>query len=115
MAEVFAGGRGYNGAVNDFAAIYAYVKTVPPGRVVSYGEVGEQVGVTARTVGWAMGEAPEDVPWQRVVGSDGYLRIASRSAHLKALQEKLLTDEGVQFDDKGRVSPRFFLLRFADE
>ena len=100
--------------MNDFAAIYAYVKTIPPGRVVSYGEVGEQVGATARTVGWAMGEAPEDVPWQRVVGSDGYLRIASRSAHLKALQEKLLNDEGVELDDKGRVLPRYFLLRVTE-
>ena len=97
--------------MNDFAAIYSYVRTIPPGRVVSYGEVGQQIGATARTVGWAMSQTPEDVPWQRVVGSDGYLRIAARSPHLKALQEQLLQDEGVQFDEKGRVQIAYFWLR----
>jgi methylated-DNA-protein-cysteine methyltransferase-like protein len=92
-----------------FVAIYDYVCTVPPGKVVSYGDVGASVGETARTVGWAMSSAPEGVPWQRVVGADGYLRIAKRSPHLKALQKALLESEGVTLDTKERVEQRFFL------
>ncbi|MBC8104116.1 MAG: MGMT family protein [Cytophagales bacterium] len=93
----------------EFALIFDYVRTLPPGRVTSYGEVGAAVGAAARTVGWALGACPDDVPWQRVVGSDGYLRIARRSPHLKALQQQLLESEGVVVSEKGFVERRFFL------
>jgi methylated-DNA-protein-cysteine methyltransferase-like protein len=93
----------------EFAAIYAAVREIPPGRVMSYGEVGALVGAGARTVGWAMSFAPEGVPWQRVVGADGYLRIAKRSPHLQTLQRTLLEAEGVAFDDKNCVERRFFV------
>jgi methylated-DNA-protein-cysteine methyltransferase related protein len=96
------------GTVGEFDAIYDYVRTIPAGRVVSYGQVGEAVGVEARTVGWAMSMAPEGVPWQRVVGADGYLRIAKRSPHLRDLQEALLKDEGVSLNEKGCVAREFF-------
>jgi methylated-DNA-protein-cysteine methyltransferase-like protein len=90
-------------------AVYAYVRSIPPGRVLSYGDVGQAVGVGARAVGWALSFCPPDVPWQRVVGADGYLRIAKRSPHLKLRQKQLLEGEGVVFDDKERVERRFFL------
>jgi len=64
---------------------------------------------SAREVGWALGMAPADVPWQRVVGADGYLRIAKRSPHLRDLQKSLLADEGVIVNEKGCVERRFFL------
>ena len=91
------------------AAVYDYVRTIPTGRVLSYGEVGQAVGASARAVGWALSFCPEGVPWQRVVGADGYLRIAKRSPHLKAVQKKLLEDEGIMLDDRDRVERRFFL------
>ncbi len=92
----------------EFAAIFAYVRSIPSGSVTSYGEVGAAVGATPRTVGWAMTVCPQDIPWQRVVGSDGYLRIARRSPHLKQLQQQLLESEGVVVNDKGYVERRFF-------
>ena len=95
-------------ATGEFAAIYECVRSIPPGAVASYGDVGAAVGVTARTVGWAMRFVPEDVPWQRVVGADGYLRIAKRSPHLKALQQSLLEAEGITFDADGRVEAKHF-------
>ena len=98
-----------NAASGEFTAVYDFVRRVPPGRVVSYGEVGAAIGVSARTVGWAMSLAPEDVPWQRVVGADGYLRIAKRSPELRQLQRALLEAEGVTFDAKSCVERRFFL------
>jgi methylated-DNA-protein-cysteine methyltransferase related protein len=98
---------------NDFTAIYDYVRTIPPGQVLSYGDVGQAVGATARTVGWAMGAIVEDdsaepVPWHRVVGADGYLRIARRSAELAKEQRTRLESEGVTFDNKNCVRAEFF-------
>ena len=98
-----------NTTEGEFAAIYAFIRTIPAGKVLSYGEVGVAVGATARTVGWALGMAPNDVPWQRVVGADGYLRIARRSPDLAKRQRELLEKEGVTLNDKGCVERRFFL------
>jgi methylated-DNA-protein-cysteine methyltransferase-like protein len=81
-----------------FERIYACVRAIPVGQVMSYGQVGQEVGCTARTVGWAMANVPEsNIPWQRVVGADGYLRIGKRSAALQEAQRALLEREGVTF------------------
>jgi methylated-DNA-protein-cysteine methyltransferase related protein len=98
---------------NEFSAIYARVRAIPPGRVMSSGEVGQAVGVTARTVGWAMTMAVDDgssapIPWHRVVGADGYLRIARRSAELAREQRERLEAEGVRFGENGCVLPEYF-------
>ncbi|MBC8136490.1 MAG: MGMT family protein [Fibrella sp.] len=70
---------------------------------MSYGGVGRAVGVTARTVGFALGSCPDDVPWHRVVGSDGYLRIAKRSPVHFDVQKARLAEEGVLVDERGFV------------
>lgn len=81
-----------------FQSIYEVVRAIPIGRVMSYGQVGRETGCSARTVGWAMANVLEpDVPWQRVVGADGYLRIGKRSVALQEAQRKLLEREGVTF------------------
>jgi methylated-DNA-protein-cysteine methyltransferase related protein len=96
--------------MDDFEAIYAFVRTIPAGFVLSYGEVGDRVGSRPRTVGSAMAHcAQEDnVPWHRVVGSDGTLRVARYSPVLAAEQRRRLEHEGVVFDPKGRVPHTFF-------
>lgn len=81
-------------------SLFAYVRSIPPGRVVSYGQAASEVkgiALTARQVGGAMALVPKDVPWQRVVGADGHLPIGKRSPELKMQQIKLLSAEGVQF------------------
>ncbi|GBC93428.1 DNA base-flipping protein [bacterium HR15] len=84
--------------------VYALVRRVPAGRVVSYGQIAEQVPpITARQVGRWMAFAPDDVPWWRVVGADGTLCIARRDPMLAQLQRAYLESEGVPFDDTGRV------------
>lgn len=84
--------------------VYARVRQIPPGQVMSYGQVGQEVGVSAREVGWAMNQAlGEDIPWQRVVGADGYLRIGKRSVALQQTQKALLEAEGVAFRGEDRV------------
>lgn len=45
----------------------------------------------------------DDLPWWRVVGSDGRLRIHKRDPMLAQLQKAYLQQEGVLFTPDGRV------------
>lgn len=85
--------------------VYAFVRRVPAGHVVSYREVAQACPpLTARQVGRLIAFAPEDVPWWRVVGADGTLRIHKRDPMLAQLQRAYLEAEGVAFDESGRVA-----------
>ena len=100
--------------MRDFEAIYAVVRAIPVGRVRSYGEVGAIAGATPRTVGWALSNVPEGVPWHRVVAYNGYLSIAKRDPHLRQLQASLLAAEGVPVSDAGYVNRAFFVTDEAE-
>ena len=94
-----------------YAPVYAFVRTVPRGKVVTYGQVAGSlhgISLTARQVGTAMAYAPPDVPWQRVIGAGGYLPIAKRSPEMKQRQRRLLEQEGIVFmpDAQDRVDMR---------
>src|SRR5689334_5007498 len=83
-----------------YAPVYDFVRTIPAGKVVTYGQVADcitEVSLTARQVGAAMQEVPKDVPWQRVVGAGGHLPIYKRSPELAQRQRNLLEAEGVVF------------------
>jgi alkylated DNA nucleotide flippase Atl1 len=48
------------------------VAQIPPGKVMTYGDVAEFVGRgSARTVGMVMAQHGGEVPWQRVVQASG--------------------------------------------
>ena len=89
-----------------FKRVYRLVRQVPPGKVTSYGAIARMLGHprAARTVGWALHSLPEgsDVPWHRVINSQGRISI-SRREHSGALQRALLEAEGVEFDADGTV------------
>ena len=83
-----------------FAPVYAVVRAIPAGKVMTYGQVADAttgVSVTARQVGAALRWVPADVPWQRVVGAGGHLPIAKRSPEAQQRQRQLLADEGIVF------------------
>lgn len=84
--------------------IYKIVKTIPPGKVLTYGDVAAKLGNprAARLVGWALAAAGPlslAVPWWRVVNRHGYLSIRGHTADIKDIQRQLLLDEGVQVSD----------------
>lgn len=87
-------------------AVYAWVKRIPRGRVVTYGQLARALRLRggARTAGRAMAGCPggRGVPWHRVVGAGGRLLIREPYA---ALQRRLLEAEGVRFAG-GRVEMR---------
>jgi methylated-DNA-protein-cysteine methyltransferase-like protein len=84
--------------------IYALVRQIPPGRVTTYGYIARQIGCTARTVGFAMAALPagHDLPWQRVINSQGQVSPRRHDAGA-IIQRQLLEAEGVRFDTRGRV------------
>lgn len=55
---------------------------VPRGRVVSYGDIAELVGTSARLVGRVMAAHGHDVCWWRVVSSSGALPTVLRARAL---------------------------------
>ncbi|NOQ50746.1 MAG: cysteine methyltransferase [Desulfuromonadaceae bacterium] len=87
-----------------YQGIYALVRQIPPGYVTSYGRIGQLIGCTARTVAFALAALPtgSDVPWQRVINSQG--KVSSRTdGEGNILQHDLLEAEGLLFDQKSRI------------
>jgi methylated-DNA-protein-cysteine methyltransferase-like protein len=93
-----------------WAEIYRIVRRVPRGRVTTYGAIALLAGKPrgARQVGYALAAlrgAKHDVPWQRVLGARprGKAAISILDPMGAAVQQRLLEEEGVRFDDRGRV------------
>ena len=89
-----------------FEDVYRIVSMIPPGRVATYGQIAAYLGNprAARTVGWALSSLPagRDVPWHRVVNSQGLIS-GPPQGHRVNEQRALLEEEGVAFDESGRV------------
>jgi alkylated DNA nucleotide flippase Atl1 len=58
----------------DFASrVLAVVESIPPSKVMSYGDVAAAIGSRApRAVGQVMAYYGSDVPWWRVIRADGH-------------------------------------------
>ena len=88
-----------------FEQVWEFVRTVPHGRVVTYGQIAqslpapldnvlnEQEVSASRLVGSAMGACPADVPWHRVINAQG--KVSNRADATRQLQ--LLEAEGLCF------------------
>ena len=76
--------------------VYRLVKKIPRGRVTTYGAVAKvlRLRAGARAVGYALAACPSGrgIPWHRVLGAGGRIRVPEPHA---ALQRKLLETEGV--------------------
>jgi len=90
-----------------FAKIHAVIRRIPEGRVATYGQVATLAGLPrrARLVGAALRNTPEDVslPWQRVINAQGTVSRRSGLGLEEGYQRHLLEEEGVRFDERGRV------------
>lgn len=90
------------------AAICAVIRRIPAGWVATYGQIAAMAGLKrrARLVGRILQrlEPGSDVPWHRVVNAKGEVsRGLSRNGG-DIRQQRLLEQEGVEFDDKGRFN-----------
>ena len=73
--------------------ILAAIEQIPPGRVMTYGDVAEFSGTRSpRSVGQVLAADGGTVPWHRVLRADGSL-----AEHLYDEQRQRLLSEGVRF------------------
>ena len=86
-----------------FKQIYAITRMIPFGKVATYGQISRLVpGTTARMVGYAMAAANEEVPWQRVINSQG--RVSQRkNGSGDLIQAEILHSEGILFKGNGSI------------
>ena len=87
------------------------VRTIPRGKVATYGEVARAAGYpgAARQVAWALHGCDGSVPWHRVVGVGGRILLRGDSA----LEQRLrLEQEGVAFHGR-RIAMRRHEHRWA--
>lgn len=92
--------------------VWAVVARIPRGTVASYADVGLYAGFprSARHVARVMKLAKgSSVPWHRVVGADGEIRIVNPP--LRAEQIRRLRKEGVAVDERGKLSYAKFAWR----
>lgn len=54
-----------------YERVRAVVAAIPPGRVTTYGDIAEELGVGPRTVGRVMRNDSADLAWWRVVNAGG--------------------------------------------
>jgi methylated-DNA-protein-cysteine methyltransferase-like protein len=104
--------------VNFYEKVYALVRQIPVGKVTSYGRVAQMLGApnAARAVGYALralkdkgdDAAYADVPWQRVVNSQGRISITNRE-HGAQKQAELLRSEGVEVSEDLRINLDIYL------
>lgn len=84
-----------------YEAVYRLARAIPPGRVMTYGQIAAILGHprAARAVGYALRACADyapDVPWQRVINRNG--QISHRADQDgPVVQRELLEDEGVEF------------------
>jgi methylated-DNA-protein-cysteine methyltransferase-like protein len=86
--------------------VYAYLKTIPAGKVTTYGAIAAHLGnrCYARTVGNILHENPDPTqyPCHRVVSSKG--RVAEHYAFGGGgMQRKRLEAEGIVFEENGTI------------
>jgi methylated-DNA-protein-cysteine methyltransferase-like protein len=101
---------------NFYEQVYALVRLIPRGKVTSYGRVAQMLGRpnAARAVGYALSALKDhrqqyaNVPWQRVVNSQGRISIVSRETSAQR-QAELLRQEGIAVSDDLRIDLDLYL------
>lgn len=94
------------------ARVYKIVARIPRGRLMTYGQIAYMLGegYTPRTVGFVMHGANGDLPWHRVINSQG--RCSTGRVVLPSdKQQRMLEAEGVEFNEKGTCDLSVYLWR----
>ncbi len=98
--------------------VWELVRLIPVGKVSTYGKIASlllpppgmdikaYLAFGPRWVGGAMANCPQDVPWQRVINSQG--KVSLRPGGGGSHQRELLEEEGVVFDDHDRVDLKIY-------
>ena len=87
------------------------VAKIPKGKVATYGAVARAAGYegAARQVAWALRGADGKLPWHRVLGAGGRIRLPGESGMEQRIR---LEAEGIQFrNGKVRMKEHEFKFR----
>src|SRR5688572_25881581 len=90
--------------------VYEIVRTIPRGRVMTYGQLAEILGegYTPRTVGFVMHASSDKTPWHRVINAQGACSTGKVVLpHDK--QQRMLEAEGVVFNERGRCDLKNYI------
>ena len=105
-----------------YEQVWELVQQIPCGKVATYGQIAKSLpqpeAISAedfqlsasRWVGLAMAVCPDDVPWQRVINSQGKISHTAEAG----TQKKLLQEEGVLFS-KDKINLAEFQWRHAGQ
>lgn len=99
-------------ASKPFEKVYEIVRLIPRGKVTTYGAIGKKLGMSPRTVGFALHANPDGfkTPCHRVVNRNG--RVAPGYAFGgPGIQKALLEQEGILFVDEQRVDLKRHLFK----
>src|SRR3954469_1188164 len=85
-----------------FGRVRALGKAIPRGRGATYGQLSELIEkrLTPVGIGWALRGCGDEIPWHRVINSQGTISTKGAAADL---QRSLLEAEGVRFCPDGSV------------
>lgn len=98
-----------------FERIYAKVKEIPKGKVVTYGEVARVLGIKdVRKVGWALhANRDPETPCHRVVNKEGGLAANFAFDGMEEQRRRLMA-EGVVMKDPMHVDLESALWHFSE-
>lgn len=96
------------------ARIITAIKSVPPGKVASYRDIGLACGLPngARQVARLLHSmsTSQGLPWHRIIRSDGTIALPEGDG--KELQAALLRAEGVVVSDSGKINLQLYKHNF---
>ncbi len=90
--------------------VYRIVRSIPRGRVMTYGQIAEILGdgYTARAVGFVMHGSDDQTPWHRVINAQG--ACSTRGIVLPHdKQQRMLQTEGIKFNERARCDLQTYL------
>jgi methylated-DNA-protein-cysteine methyltransferase-like protein len=92
--------------------IVAVIRSIPAGRVATYGQVAAMAGDrrATRQVVWALRSLSdkEGLPWHRVINSKGAISLTGEGCDV---QRRALETEGIRFTDDGRIPLELYRWR----
>lgn len=95
-----------------YAQIWQTVQLIPTGKVACYGQIADLAGLPgrARLVGKALGMVPEsgwqgqNVPWYRVINSQGKISFPTDSLNFDKQKQRLQTEQVVVIGARVKLS-----------
>ncbi|MBI1858153.1 MAG: MGMT family protein [Candidatus Melainabacteria bacterium] len=120
--------------MHTYQKVYNLVNKIPKGKVSTYGQIGQMLGLNPRVVGWALNRLAkykpqadkkqlsthtsylnaDNVPWQRVINSKGGISTNKLLNIPLGLQQRLLEKEGIKFNSQNKIALEQYLWKRSE-